>query len=305
MTILTTMHRSVDNTPEASTDFEPPKCRYRLDNDSSDTLTLPDGRKLGYAQYGSPTGHAIIYVHGLPGSRIKATGYHDLGLDLGARIIGVDRPGMGWSTPQPDRKILDFAKDVEHLTGHFGLKSYSVIGLSGGGPYALACAASLPSQNLKCVSLVCGLGPPDIGMSDAVACMDLDDEDRLESLLSPSFLKTLTHEKDRQVFQDTHMLKLMLRATREAWAQGFEGIAQDGRTMCTPALWGFRVEDIRKDLLMLLWCGKDDTFVQPNHGVQIATRLGGRAELRVGEDTHASISQHWRREQVEAILGKM
>jgi hypothetical protein len=106
---------------------DPPKCRFRLDTDSSDTLILPDGRKLGYAQYGSLTGKPILYQHGLPGSRLEAATYHDLGLELGARIISTDRPGIGWSSPHPNRKLLDHPKDLEHLANHLGLESYSVL----------------------------------------------------------------------------------------------------------------------------------------------------------------------------------
>lgn len=111
----------------SKTTTEAPTCRFRLDNDSSSTLTLPDGRKLGYAQYGSLTGHAILYQHGLPGSRLEAASLEDLGLELGARIIAVDRPGIGWSSPNPSRKMLDHPKDLESLAEHLGLEKYSVI----------------------------------------------------------------------------------------------------------------------------------------------------------------------------------
>jgi hypothetical protein len=88
------------SSPAASTDEpEPRKCRFHLDSDSSDTIILPDGRKLGYAQYGSLTGWPIFYLHGLLGSRIEAAFSHDMGLKLDARIVGVDRPGIGWSLP--------------------------------------------------------------------------------------------------------------------------------------------------------------------------------------------------------------
>ena len=106
---------------------EPPKCAFRLDTDSSDTVTLPDGRKMGYAQYGSLTGKAILYLHGLPGSRIEAASYHDLGLELGVRIIATDRPGIGWSSHHPGRTLLDFPKDLEQLTKHLELDEYSVL----------------------------------------------------------------------------------------------------------------------------------------------------------------------------------
>jgi hypothetical protein len=71
---------------------EPPRPRFRTDTDSSDTLTLPDERKLGYTRYGSLTGRPIYYLHGLPGSRLEAAGFAELGLKVGARLIAVDRP---------------------------------------------------------------------------------------------------------------------------------------------------------------------------------------------------------------------
>jgi hypothetical protein len=113
--------------PQAVLTGEPPKSRFRLDNDSSDTLTLPDGRKLGYAQYGLLTGRPILYLHGLPGSRLEAASYDELGLKLGARIIAADRPGIGWSSPHPGRTLLDYPKDLEHLAKHLELDDYSVL----------------------------------------------------------------------------------------------------------------------------------------------------------------------------------
>jgi hypothetical protein len=112
--------------PAANAD-EPPKQLFRTDNDSSDTITLPDGRKLGYAQYGSLTGQPIFYMHGLPGSRLQAAGFDALGLEVGARIIAVDRPGIGWSSPHPSRTLLDHPKDVEQLANHLGLSHYGVL----------------------------------------------------------------------------------------------------------------------------------------------------------------------------------
>lgn len=80
-----------------------------------------------------------------------------------ARMICVDRPGYGLSSPQPNRTILDHVKDIEYLAEHLGLDSYGCLGISGGGPYALACAKALPADKLKAVSIICGLGPPEVG----------------------------------------------------------------------------------------------------------------------------------------------
>lgn len=94
---------------------------------TSATLTLPNGRKLGYAQYGLQTGRTVFYLHGLPGSRIEAVAYDAMAVKLGARIFAVDRPGIGWSSPHSERTILDHVKDIEHLAEFLELDSYGVL----------------------------------------------------------------------------------------------------------------------------------------------------------------------------------
>lgn len=100
---------------------------YTPYTESSNLMVLPDGRKLGYAQYGSPTGKPVIFLHGMPGSRLDAAHFDDVGKELGARIIGIDRPGIGWSTPQPNRTILSHAQDVEALTDHLKIDKVRVM----------------------------------------------------------------------------------------------------------------------------------------------------------------------------------
>ncbi|PGH14294.1 hypothetical protein AJ79_03116 [Helicocarpus griseus UAMH5409] len=317
--------------PPAALTGDPPKSRFRLDNATSATLTLPDGRKLGYAQYGSLSGRAILYLHGLPGSRLEAACFDELGLQLGARIIAADRPGIGWSSPHPGRTLLDHPKDLEHLAKHLELDDYSVLGISGGGPYVLACAMSLPRERLKCVSIVCGLGPPDIGMAGAnwaswagftlgyryfptatqwylqrqpTARLDLADENRLQLLLQAfSGSKATAHEKDLEIMRDKDYLRLILRSNRESFAHGGDGVVQDGKLMSTD--FGFRIEDLRPDLPVQLWYGKHDTIVPLNHGEQIAARLGGRADLRVEDETHGSIQVNWREEILKDLVRSM
>lgn len=105
-------------------------CKYILDNSHSHTYTLPDGRELGYADYGDPKGKPILYQHGIPGSRIEATRYHDLGKELGLRIISIDRPGYGWSAPfsrYKGRTVKSWAEDINALAEHLQLNEYAVL----------------------------------------------------------------------------------------------------------------------------------------------------------------------------------
>lgn len=108
--------------------FHPPKpCRFRLDTNSSSTITLPDGRTLGYAQYGDVTGKPVLYMHGLPGSRMEGAYFEDLGKKYGVRIITTDRPGYGLSDLVKGRRVRDWAGDVEFLTKHLMLEEYAVL----------------------------------------------------------------------------------------------------------------------------------------------------------------------------------
>ena len=101
--------------------------RYPTGEDHDHTFNLPDGRRLGYGQYGSPTVKPIFNFHGLPACRIEGAWFHELGLKYGARIIATDRPGLGLSSPHPGRRLLDYPKDIEKLAEHLKLKEYAII----------------------------------------------------------------------------------------------------------------------------------------------------------------------------------
>lgn len=118
--------KRLDGSPKALTE-NTAKSRYRMGDETSTTIPLPDGRKIGYAQYGALSGPAVFYLHGTPGSRIEAAVFDEHAAELGARVIGVDRPSIDWSSPHPESTILDHAKDIEHLAKHLELHEYGVL----------------------------------------------------------------------------------------------------------------------------------------------------------------------------------
>jgi hypothetical protein len=128
--------------------------------------------------------------------------------------------------------------------------------------------------------------------------LDLPIEERLQLMLSRS--KSLTNEKDLEVMKDEDFLRMGLRSTEECFKLGFDAVAQDGKLMSSP--WGFRIEDTRSDLPVKLWYGKQDSFVPLNHGEQIAVRLGGRAHLRVEDETHGSLQVKYKAEIFEELV---
>jgi pimeloyl-ACP methyl ester carboxylesterase len=121
------------------------------------TLTLPDGRMYGYEQCGDLHGLPLFSIHGTPGGRLSR--YPDLSLweRLALRVITVDRPGYGHSTPLPGRAVSHIAADIAAVADHLGLGRFAVQGGSGGGPQALATATLLGDRVLACAA--CPAGP--------------------------------------------------------------------------------------------------------------------------------------------------
>lgn len=122
-------------------------------------VAVRDGRRLSFAEYGSHTGPAIVWMHGTPGARrqipLDARAYAE---QQGLRIIGIDRPGIGSSTPYLYPDLLDWTNDLALLLDALGIDEVRVIGLSGGGPYALAAGAGLP-ERVRGVGVLGGVAP--------------------------------------------------------------------------------------------------------------------------------------------------
>lgn len=122
----------------------------------SQSLLLPSGRTLGYASYGDPNGIPLLYFHGYPSSRLEASGLSPLASRLNIRLLALDRPGAGLSTYDPHRSVTDWPADVQAFATGLGLPRIAVLGVSGGGPYALACARLLPRDMLGAVGVFAG-----------------------------------------------------------------------------------------------------------------------------------------------------
>ncbi|WP_231123801.1 alpha/beta fold hydrolase [Nocardioides sambongensis] len=123
------------------------------------SVAVRDGRRLSFAEYGSARGPALVWMHGTPGGRrqipLEARAY---ALEAGFRIVAVDRPGIGTSTPHLYSSIADWVGDLERLLDAVGVDRARVIGLSGGGPYALA-AGALLADRVPGVAVLGGVAP--------------------------------------------------------------------------------------------------------------------------------------------------
>lgn len=125
------------------------------------SIKLGNGRKLAFDLYGQPEGRPIYFFHGFPSSRLLASFLHGKARKNGVCLIAPDRPGFGQSSPARARTLTSWAMDVAELANALGHERFDVIGVSCGGPYALATAHELP-ERVGQVGLFGGMGPMDV-----------------------------------------------------------------------------------------------------------------------------------------------
>ena len=253
------------------------------------TLELDDGRALGYAEYGQSDGTPIVYLHGMPGSRLDPAALDQEYRQLGARVVALERPGYGLSTRRRSWGLLDWPTDVAAGADRLGLERFAVIGYSSGGKYAAACAYAMPDR-LTGTAIVSGVGPPTtpnfrdgLGRTDRLS-MTLAHrarplahiywriarrmaERRPESFLG-EFEKELS-EPDKALFAEPEVQKFLLAVSLEALRGGATGIVQDSAIQARN--WGFELEEIHAPVQ--LWHGDSDEIVPFHHSKHAAEKI--------------------------------
>lgn len=280
-------------------------------------VVLPDGRRMAYAEYGPPNGYPVLYCHGFPGSRLEAQLWRPAADALGVRLIAPDRPGYGSSDPLPGRSLADFAVDAVALLDRLGIAQVGVLGISGGGPYALALLAHAPARVLR-AALVAALGPP-----EALAAVHDDLAPFLrrawgltqrKPALIPfwaafgarflrwrsrwAFNAQFVAGPDLAVLADPEIRGLLRRSQREGLRRSAAGAAQDLVLYLRP--WGFRLACVTTPITV--WHGKFDRLVPVGMADELAARLL-RSGLRVVvSEGHYSLPVRYRGEIMRTVL---
>jgi pimeloyl-ACP methyl ester carboxylesterase len=255
------------------------------------TITLNDGRKLGFCEYGNPDGIPLMLFHGTPGSRLmprleKAAWIKEFNL----RVITPERPGFGLSDPAPGRSISDWASDVEELADHLGLERYHVAGGSGGGPYALACAIASPQRVISATPFASG-GPPEVMR----LTKDMDAQNRIIFFLVrylPCLARRLLRAGAKTTFTKPEKVKAvmlkkltetnqavgqaldgdnMLKSLQEAYRQGGDGAYHDLRLVGRD--WKLDLGKI--EIPVFLWHGTADILVPVSTARGLARLIPG------------------------------
>ena len=275
------------------------------------SVTLEDGRRLGFAQFGSASAPPIFYFHGWPGSRLEA-GFFDV---PGVQMIGIDRPGYGLSDPNPKRKLGDWPGDVAALADRLGFEKFAVVGMSGGGPYAAACAHALRDRVTR-VAIIAGLGPPEApGMADSRVGYLLSLGQRpLASTLLLTVMRTLIRnaQAERRIAQfrrrmpratkddeamTSDFLHMLLASFREGLRVSARGASSDARIYGEP--WPFALHEIRAPVRV--WHGQADTQVPVSIGRHYATHIPTAKGVFPADEGHVSIVVNY----IEAIIADL
>jgi pimeloyl-ACP methyl ester carboxylesterase len=286
-----------------------------LATETHQTIPLRDGRLLGYEEYGDPWGQPIIYCHGFPGSRIEARLTEHVAHEVGARVVAIDRPGYGFSTFKAGRTLADWPNDVVEAADALGWKHFAILGISGGGPYALACAQSIPERLTK-VSIVCGLGPMHTPGSEQGMGFLARQNIHLARSVPPiarflyekvtagwihrypalvlSMLTAVAPEADRKVLSRQNIRDMFLDSTREAFRQGGQGPAWDLTLLTSP--WDINPAHI--SLTVQLWHGEMDGTVPVAMGRHHAKLIPHCQATFLPTDGHFSLPVN----QMESIL---
>ena len=268
------------------------------------TVAVRDGRRLSFAEFGVPRGPAIVWMHGTPGSRRQIPlEARALAEREGLRIIGIDRPGIGSSTPHLYPNILDWTRDLDILLDTLAAETVRLIGLSGGGPYVLAAGAGLPdrvhgigvlggvapTQGTDAVEggiiqlavrlaplLQVGRMPIGVALTQAIrlvrplAGKGLD----LYAAVQPPGDKTLLSRPEfKAMFLDD-----LLNGSR------FQAAAPIHDLVLFTRHWGFDASDVRVPVRW--WHGDDDHIVPLRHGQHVVDRLPDATMTVVDGESH-------------------
>ena len=279
------------------------------------SVTLPDGRELAYEEYGDPDGDPVLSFHGGLSSRLDAAPAHGAALALGVRLISPDRPGIGRSTFQPGRRLVDWTADVAALTDALAIERFAVMGWSCGGPYAAVCGARM-SDRVTAVGLLSSAVPIElIGTTKGLARDDRillflvrwapwlagallritigeANETRLYREIRRSFPAV-----DRAALEERDSITDAVAFVKESMRQGAEGCLQDYRIFGSP--WGFDLSEVT--VPVQIWEGEEDDTGPPEYRELLLAHLPHAELSLVPGEGHLSLLQH----QAEAILGHL
>ena len=285
-------------------------------------IELRDGRGIGFAEYGVAAGRAMFWFHGTPGGRHQVPpAARRFAAANDVRLIALERPGVGGSTPHLYDSLVDWADDVTEVAEQLGVGRFGVIGFSGGGPYALACAHRMP-ERVVAAAVMGGVAPtcgPEASAGGAVSLarrlwplLDVMREPlgyalwALVRALMPlssqgfdAFIRIMP-EGDQVVLRRPEIKRMFIDDLAWASRSGLHAPVYDLVLFARP--WGFSLRDIHVPIRF--WHGDGDNIVPlahaellaqlvPDGELRVRAREGHIGNLGAAEEILASVLSLW------------
>ena len=286
--------------------------RDRIDQ----TVILKDGRRLGFAEFGAPAGRPVFHFHGSASSRLERPSSDSMLEQMDIRFITVDRPGHGLSDFQANRRLIDWAQDIDQLADHLGIAKFYVDGHSAGGPHALVCASQLPERVIAGAA-ISSVAP----MSRAGAYKGMPLLNQLLARSSRQYpwvtkvirrvmrkmvmgdvekatrqLMSSMPETDKAALYAPGNVEILVSSIREGFRRGSRGVAQDD--ILINQEWGFDLEQVRPRIDV--WHGDTDVNVPIHAGEYLRDTLPNVKATFLSGEGHFFLLKRWN--QVLAAL---
>jgi pimeloyl-ACP methyl ester carboxylesterase len=272
-----------------------------------------DGRIVHVYEDGDSAGPLLIYHHGTPLSGLLPSLWVQVARAEGVRLVSFDRAGYGGSDRHPGRQIADVVGDTESVADAFGAERFLVFGESGGGPYALGCAALLPARVVAAVSMsgpapfnaagldfMAGMGQVNIDEFNAALAGELPLRtylsDQREALLATSpqtmheVLESVLSPADKAVLTGD-LVDWVHAASIRGLEPGCDGWLDDDAASVRP--WGFDLSDIR--VPVLIQAGKQDLFVPYAHAQWLVDNISEATDALSASDGHLTLLADFQR----------
>jgi pimeloyl-ACP methyl ester carboxylesterase len=255
-------------------------------------IILSDGRKLSYIEYGDREGIPVLLFHGTPGSKAWFLNDDETAKELKIKLIALDRPGYGRSDNKPGRTLLDWTTDVEEFIESLNLIGVSIIGVSGGGAYAAACANKL-AHKLVHVSMVSSIAPfingkpPESMLRENrmafflgkyvpwLLRLSYNAQKKMIDSNPAKFKESLRkgnkhlNEWDRQFLQTDEQLEAMTNHLREAFVVRVDEVVNEMTLLSQK--WGFKLSEI--NFPIHIWHGEEDRMAPFEKAMEMALNL--------------------------------
>lgn len=270
---------------------------------------LQDGRRISYAEYGASGGRPVLALHGTPASRLMYAIADSSAARLGLRLIAPDRWGYAGTDPHPQPSLSAWAHDAAQLAGSLGLDRFSIIGISGGSPYAAATAAEL-GDRVMAMALAVPVGPlvsdgarRQLGVFQRLAFFWLGQRPRLTEALFETYGRLLNRWSrravsfamigqsrfDRELLRKPAINDFFGEISRDGLQAGGVGPATDLRLFSSE--WHIPLEKITAKTR--IWIGKDDRLVSLAAARDLARAIPGATLTELDERGHFWIAEEY------------